>query len=197
MKKTFFLTISIISFNLFSQDFLDTVGQETCDCITQKDLEGLTEGEKEMQLGVCMFGSISKHKSQFDEYTHGKNLMEYGYEKFGEEVGINMAIHCPLFFMEYASNEGISFGDEEKLSIELGKITTIEKKQFNVVNLEVGDGSILKFLWLWDFEGSELLIKNQFKGKWVNIFYSDTQLFDPDRKTYVNYKVIEGIELGE
>lgn len=196
MKKTFFLIISMISINLFSQDFLDIVAQETCDCITQKDLEGLTSDEKEMQLGVCMFGSISKRKSQFDEYTHGKNLMEYGYEKFGEEVGINMAIHCPLFFMEYA-NEDISFGEEEKLSIELGKIATIEKKQFNVVNLEVGDGSILKFLWLWDFEGSELLIKNQLKDKWVNIFYSNLMLYDPDRKTYVSYKVIEGIELGE
>ncbi len=84
MKKLLVLLVSLVSLNLFSQDFLDTVAKETCECITQKDLGEATAQEKEMQLGVCMFSSISKHKSMFDEY----------------EVGINMAIYCPLFFME-------------------------------------------------------------------------------------------------
>jgi len=198
VKKLLGLFVSLVSLNLFSQDFLDTVAKETCECITQKDLGEATAQEKEMQLGVCMFSSISKHKSMFDEYAQGKSLMEYGFEKFGEEVGINMAIYCPLFFMEYAATEGVNFADDEvEMNIELGKITVIEKKQFNVVNLEVGDGSILKFLWLWDFEGSEILTQNQFKGKWMNIYYLNYPLYDPDKKDYVIYKVIEGMELGE
>jgi len=197
MKKILLLALGLISTEVWSQQTgMEKIALSTCECVSEKNMEGKTREEIEMQFGFCLLGSVSQHKKEFDEIYKGKSVMEIDMEKFGEEIGMNMAIVCPEILMQ------IDFGvfDEEEtleISIELGKIKSIEKKQFNIVNLEVGDGSVLKFLWLWDFEGSELLIKNQYKNKWVNIYYYDYPLYDPDKKAYVNYKVIEGIELGE
>lgn len=198
MKKLFtFLFLIVISQFSYSQDFLQTLAQETCECLSNKNSEGLNQKEKEMQMGVCMLEGIGRHKKEFDVYRDGKSFDEIDLEKFGEEVGVYMATICPVLILDYADPSYFQDETAAAVEVELGKIKSMEKKQFNFVNLEVSDGSVLKFLWLWDFEGSELLIKNQFKEKWINIFYTIIPLYDPERKTYVNYKVIEGIELGE
>lgn len=199
MKKIsiFFLLFSLFS-QAYSQEFIEKLAQETCACLEGKSTEGLTQSQKEMQMGVCMFQGIGKYKEEFDAYKKDKNLLDMDLEAFGEEVGMQMAIICPSFIMQYYEADYLSEPvSDYSLEVELGKIKSIDKKQFNIVNLEIGDGSILKFLWLWDFEGSEILIKNQYKNKWINIFYSNLMLYDADKKTYINYKVIEGIEFGE
>jgi len=199
MKNIFtVLTILFVFNHASSQEFIEKLAQETCACLEGKSTEGLTQSEKEMQIGVCMFQGIGKYKEEFDTYKQDKELLDMDLEAFGEEVGIEMALICPAVIMGYYDSTELY--DPEavySLEVELGKIKSIDKKQFNIVNLEIGDGSILKFLWLWDFEGSEILVKNQFKNKWINIFYSNLMLYDPEKKTYINYKVIEGVELGE
>lgn len=199
MKNIFtILTVLFAVNHAFSQEFIEKLAQETCTCLEGKSPEGLTQSEKEMQLGVCMFQGIGKYKEEFDAYKQDKNLLDMDLEAFGEEVGMQMAIICPQFIMQYYDSTALYETETAySLEVELGKIKSIDTKQFNIVNLEIADGSILKFLWLWDFEGSEILTKNQFKNKWINIFYSNLMLYDPEKKTYINYKVIEGVELGE
>ncbi len=199
MKKIFTLLTIVFVFNYsYSQDFIEKLAQETCTCLEGKSTEGLTQSEKEMQIGVCMFQGIGKYKQEFDVYKQDKQLLDMDLEAFGEEVGIQMALICPNFIMQYYDSAALYDSEVAySLEVELGKIKSIDKKQFNIVNLEIGDGSILKFLWLWDFDGSDILTKNQFKNKWINIFYSNLMLYDPEKKTYINYKVIEGVELGE
>lgn len=197
MKATVLLLFFLgLTHLMQGQEFIQTLAEETCECLSNKSVEGLNQQEKEMQMGVCMLEGVGRHKEAFDEYRKGKSFEDMDLEKFGEEVGIYMATICPLLVLDYADPSYFE-SDEPDLGVELGKINSIEKKQFNIVSLEVGDGSILKFLWLWDFEGSDVLIKNQYKNKWVNIYYFEYPLYDPDKKVYVNYKVIEGIALGE
>lgn len=197
MKTTiFFLFFLALTQLIPAQDFIQTLAEETCECLSKKSVEGLNQEEKEIQMGVCMLEAVGRHKDGFNEYRNGKSFDEMNLEQFGEEVGIHMATICPLLVLDYADMSYFET-EEPDLSVELGKIKSIEKKQFNIISLEVGDGSILKFLWLWDFEGSEILIKNQYKNKWLNIYYFEYPLYDPEKKVYVNYKVIEGIALGE
>lgn len=200
MKILFTLfTILFTLTNIYSQEFIEKLAQETCVCLEGKSTEGMTQSQKEMQMGVCMFQGIGKYKQEFDAYKKSQNLNDIDLEKFGEELGIEMAVICPSFIINFVDPAYFSEDPEAdySLEVELGKIKSIDKKQFNTVNLEIGDGSILKFLWLWDFEGSEILIKEQLKNKWINVFYSNIMLYDPEKKTYINYKVVEGITFGE
>lgn len=199
MKNIFTVLTLLFLFNYASsQEFIEKLAQETCTCLEGKSTEGLTQSEKEIQIGVCMFQGIGKYKKEFDAYKQDKELLDMDLEVFGEEVGIQMAMICPGLVMSYYDSTDLYEPETAySLEVELGKIKSIDKKQFNIVNLEIGDGSILKFLWLWDFDGSEILTKNQYKNKWINIFYSNLMLYDPEKKTYINYKVIEGVELGE
>jgi len=197
MKTILLLIFTIFSLNLTAQndEQIQKIAQSTCECLSEKNLEGKTQQEIEVQFGFCILGSVSKNKKEFDEMYGGKSIMEIDMEKFGEEIGLQLTGLCPDVFM----NLDLGPDEEEsvELNVELGKIISIEKKQFNTINLEIGDGSVLKFLWLWDFEGSDILIKNQYKNKWINIFYSSLLLYDAEKKSYVNYKVIERVELGE
>lgn len=197
MKHLFTFSLFLLMIpTLFAQTFIEKLAEETCKCLEGKSTEGMNQSQKEMQMGICMFQGIGLHKQEFEDYKKGQGITEMNFESFGEEVGIQMAVICPIFIMEYVDPTYYT-ETENSLLVELGKIKSIEKKQFNTVNLEIGDGSILKYLWLWDFEGSEILIKDQFKNKWINIFYSNLPLYDPEKKTYINFKVIEKIALGE
>lgn len=185
--------------SVFAQDVVEKVANSACDCLSTKNLEGLNDKQKEMQLGVCILNGFSQHKSEIEKGNGGKSILEGGMEEIGEEVGIQMALICPEVFLHFAD---VFMTDEASyeaagIMMDLGKITSIEKKLFNIVNLELADGSMLKFLWLWDFEGSEILMKNQFKNKWINIFYSNLEFFDPEKKKYIPYRVIEKVEFGE
>jgi len=180
---------------LTAQTFMKTMAIETCDCMSTKNTDGLQQKEIEMQMGLCILESVGKNRAAFDAHFGGKSITEIDQFKFGEDIGIEMASLCPMLLLNVAdlSEEAI----ETNLGVELGKIVSIDKKQFNVVNLETGDGSVLKFLWLWDFDGSPILVDKQYSGKWVNIFYSNVELLDAQKESYVVFKVIEGIELGE
>ncbi|MGB7499132.1 MAG: hypothetical protein WA897_04510, partial [Moheibacter sp.] len=160
---------------------------------TTEELEAL---DLEFQLGLCIIGGIFQNKEEFDQTFGGKAIQEIDMEKFGEDVGIEMLSICPEIFLKFIDD--YDEDDDSGFSgVELGKISGIEKKQFNVVNLESGDGSILKFLWLWDFTGSELLIDGSYKDKWLNVVYSNIELYDAQKATYVVFKVIEAIVEGE
>jgi|26BtaG_2_1085354.scaffolds.fasta_scaffold00032_14 hypothetical protein len=185
----------LLSTQLGAQSLNEKLAEETCHCIEAINFENFTMKQKENQLGICIMSAISKHKPAFDLAHNGKSISEIDMEKVGEEVGLEMVNLCPFTFMEIV--EETEEVNPIQLKIELGKISGIEKSQFNTVNLESGDGSLLKFLWLWDFKGSDYLIKNTYKGKWMNILYSEIPLYDSKKGKYIHFKVIEGIEIGE
>lgn len=182
----------------FPEELLETLASDACACLKNSKLEGLNRSQIEMQMGICLLQSVSNNKNEIEKKTGITTIQPSDLKGFGEMVGMKMAFICPEIFMFFI-DEG-EYGSEEEIwnvSVELGKIKSIEKKQFNIVNLEMADDSILKFIWLWDFEGSEILMKNQFSNKWVNVFYSTLELYDPEKKKYIPFRVIEGIELGE
>lgn len=181
---------------LNAQNIHQKVAEHTCSCLGEKTTEELEAVNLEFQLGLCIIGGIFNNKVAFDQTFGGKSIQEIDMEKFGEDVGIEMLSICPQIFLNFI-DEDDKEDDSGFSGIELGKITGIEKKQFNVINLESGDGSILKFLWLWDFTGSEILIDGSYKDKWLNVVYSNVELYDAQKATYVIFKVIEAIVEGE
>lgn len=193
---TFLFFLCLTCLHLNAQNIHQLVAEDACECIENKSPEEINNTSAEMLVGLCVLEGVMNHKTEFETYFNGKGFREIDMEKFGEDVGIEMVTICPSTFLLFFSNE-VEDKMYDDLKIELGKIISIEKNQFNTVNLELGDGSILKFLWLWDFEGSQMLLDGSYKNKWMNIIYSNIEMFDPHKNTYVVYKIIEGMELGE
>jgi hypothetical protein len=210
MKKFFAVICSLIFIQLGSAQntdqvikntlvlpdpLIEKIADDSCECMTKTSLSDMNSGQIEMQMGICILQSVGKFKVEIEKNIGQRSITDVMTEQFGEQVGLKMALVCPQIFMFFGDyTEDVT---ELGYSVELGKIKSIEKKQFNMVNLEMYDGSLLKFIWLWEFEGSEILTKNQYKNKWINIFYSILELYDPELKKYIPYKVIEAIELGE
>lgn len=180
-----------------SNDLMDKMAEETCECVKKLDFSGMPQNQIEMNLGMCILQSINSNKVEVENQLGAFSITSIMTEEFGEKMGLQMLSFCSDFFMDNFADEYVNEQYFSEVSVELGKIKSIEKKQFNTVNLQMYDGSVLKFLWLWDFEGSEILTKNQFKNKWINIIYSTIELYDPAIKKYIPYRVIEGVSIGE
>lgn len=190
-------TNKTIDTSVLSNDLMDKMAEETCECVKKLDFSGMPQNQIEMNLGMCILQSISSNKIEVENQLGTFSITSIMTEEFGEKMGLQMLSFCSDFFIDNFADEYVNEQYFSEVSVELGKIKSIEKKQFNTVNLQMYDGSILKFIWLWDFEGSEILTKNQFKNKWINIIYSTIELYDPEIKKYIPYRVIEGMSFGE
>lgn len=190
-------TNKTIDTSVLSNDLMDKMAEETCECVKKLDFSGMPQNQIEMNLGMCILQSISSNKIEVENQLGAFSITSIMTEEFGEKMGLQMLSFCSDFFINNFADEYMNEQYFSEVSVELGKIKSIEKKQFNTVNLQMYDGSILKFIWLWDFEGSEILTKNQFKNKWINIIYSTIELYDPQIKKYIPYRVIEGMSFGE
>lgn len=195
--RLFPLLFLLFSSFVLSQEFHDQLALETCNCIENIALEDLTYQQKEIQLGICLIVGVSKFDEELQN-EYGKTFTEFNDREqtiLFENIGLKMMENCPFTVMRFSEDE--IFNEESAPKVELGKISAINNNQFNTVVLKIGDGSLNNFLWLWDFEGSEILIENDYLDKWINIFYIEIPMYNPDSSIYVNYKIIDKIELGE
>ena len=200
MKKIFSLILVVIMHWAYAQDFIDLAAQEICECVQSKENDEKSRSQIELQIGICMMETISTHPKEFEEYTNGKSLSELDFKNLGTEVGVRMVSYCPLFFANFIKNESVEEVSNEnstELFTEKGVITSIKSNQFNMIHLKTEDGSLLTFIWLNDFEGAEILIKNQYKNKPVTLYYDNYEFYNPKSKSYIKYRVIYGLELNE
>ena len=194
MKKT--LLIILLTFfvsHLQAQEFLDDVAKDMCECIQSKEIEEMTQNQFVIQLSDCFILWIANNKNEFDTYTNGKALSEEDLQSFGREVGIHMAKFCQDNIMRFIAKESTNQADET-FANEIGQIISIENQLFNIVHFKSLDGSLLKFLWLYEFEGDQILIEKKFKNKQVSILFDTFSFYDPKSNSYINYRVIDRIQ---
>lgn len=192
------LLLLLLSISVYSQEFHETIATETCKCLEQIDLESLTYEQKEVQMGICLIVSLGKFGDEL-ENTYGKTFFDFDDREqtiLFERIGFKALEICPFTMISF-TEDGTFPQSEDFPSVEFGKISTIQQNQFNTVILRLADGSLNNFLWLWDFEGSDILIEKEYIDKWINIFYIEAPMYNPETSSYVNYKIIEKIELGE
>lgn len=204
MKKVFSLILVVIMHWAYSQDFVDLAAQEICECVQSKDNDEKSRSQLEVQIGICMMETISTHPKEFEEYTNGKSLSELDFKNLGTEVGVRMVSYCPLFFTNFIQNhleeeipKEIPKEIPTEFFIEKGEITAVKSNQFHTIHFKTEDGSLLKFMWLTDFEGAEILMKEQYKNKSVSIYYDNFEFYDPKSKSYIKHRVIYGLEINE
>lgn len=195
----------LCSVNIFAQDVLDKIAQETCDCLKGKDLSGKSEEDSNLEVGMCMMASLGEYQDKLDELeidiTDQSSM-----EKFGEKVGFKMATKCPNTLMEIGmmrsettttstTTKTIS-ATSEMVQVISGTIKGMEGEEFSVLVLQDDTGREQKFLWLRYFEGSEKLATEakSLMGKKVKIKFSSMEVYSPKLKEYIARKELKGIE---
>ena len=184
------------------EQLLEDVTKDTCECISEKNIEGITPKELEEQLGLCLINSFGKFKKRIDKHMDVSLDNPDSLEKFGQEVGLKMLTVCPDTFMSFAQDIL-----EEELEAEVvevpsktdsvtGKVQKLTKDQFNMITFKGINKRTYKLLWLEYFEGQELLNDlKKLKKNQVKVTFENVEMYDPKMEDYRTYKVIRKIKI--
>lgn len=186
MKNLTLLFLLIISFVSHAQEDYKKLAQQTCDCVSKKDLTNATKKSIEMSLGLCLLEVIQQNNIDI-QITDAPAM-----RSFGEKVGIQMAPICPSVFSILAEEESTT---KIQTMTAIGKIKSIDDKNFLFVTLKEKEGKEIQFVWLRYFNGSDEFVSDPKKlvGKQVTIEYQNTECYLPKAKGYFAQKEIVGL----
>jgi hypothetical protein len=200
MKKKYLLLL-VIANQSFSQDVMDIITNETCECIKAKniDLEKIESSELQMQLGLCVIQSYSNHK---DKLPKSKRILldnEDQMEKFGEEIGMKMITFCPDILLAIGKNEIDKNESNEVLDVSSLSSTgiLIERKKdgFLTIKIKEESGRINDFILIKNFDNAYLIsddvLKVNTKVK-VDFYYED--IYDLKLNKFISSKVLLDIQ---
>tara|TARA_R110002126_G_scaffold76424_1_gene190888 strand:- start:81 stop:689 length:609 start_codon:yes stop_codon:yes gene_type:complete len=200
MKKIVFLLIILFNTLSYSQDILQTIGKETCECLDAKKLEysKLSKLELQTEIGMCMIQSYSTHSSEFGPEEKISFESKDGMRELGEKVAMKMMSNCPetiiLMGKRSLEEEGTAEPEKENSFIE-GEVTDIKTDQFISLLVKDKNGRNYNFLLLDYFDTSSLITNNEINKKdFIKVTYIESELFDPKNKEFRYFKIITDLE---
>jgi hypothetical protein len=213
MKKIFFLLFALycyVAATAQTTEKPDTSLHATaiavCDCLTKaKITDNSTEEQVQQAFLSCIFSSapdfVSKIMSSGDDVN-----------KASEELGTQLAMEmlkngCPAF-AKIAGSLAMGGGgdlnldesskpDVETQSIE-GIVTKIEERDFTYITIKTTAGRELLFIYYGYVPGSDEWIKDaatKLKNKTVNVSYTETEVYQPKFKQFMNVKEIKTLSI--
>lgn len=182
---------------LAQDDVLDQIASQGCDCIGKLDVTGLSQDEKNMKFGFCLMDKLGGlDKAQIEalgiDMTDQASL-----QKFGEKVGMRMAVKCPDVMMKIAQVQ--SETQIQSVSESSGVIKGITGNELSYIQLDDGTGDVNSYLWLKKVKGADAFLANpqSMVGKKVKITYESMDIYSPKTKGYNSKKVITAIQVIE
>jgi hypothetical protein len=200
MKKIYLLLL-VIANQSFSQDVMDIITNETCECIKAKniDLDKIEASELQMQLGLCVLQSYSNHKEELPKSK--RVFLDNGaqMEKLGEEIGMKMITFCPDIILAIGKNEIDKNKSNEVLDVlslsSTGLLIERKKDGFLTIRIKEESGRINDFILIKNFENAYLIsddvLKINTKVK-VDFYYED--IYDLKLNKFINSKVLLDIQ---
>jgi hypothetical protein len=184
------------------KDIVDVIAQETCDCVSKKNLESLDQDQINMELGFCIMESLGKHKGEYEDKINVDLNDPSSFQKLGEQIGFKMAAICPQTLMKVATvQQGAAAapapGASQPVSELAGTMKGLQGDDFQYVVVTEDSGREHKFLWLRYFKGSEKLIEDpkSLMGKKVKVTFATIESYSAKLKDYTNRKEIKGLEV--
>ena len=195
MKKLSFCVLSLFlsASVVHSQEILDVFAKEACECIKAKDVSAMKGDQLNMELGLCIMGSLSDHQGEYEEKLNIDITDQASMQKLGEQIGLKMVVTCPEVMMKIA-------GASEQPAAQGGTLTgTIQElggTEFAYLIVKDDQGRDHKMLWLRYFQGSEALKADSgLKGKKVSVNYNTMECYSPSLKDYYNCKEITSLKM--
>jgi len=204
MKRILFIAlVGFLSAPVFGQDVLETLAEDACECISQKNTEQMDMEKLQMELSMCLMESVGNNQEAFEEEFGELNPTDQaGMQAFGQKVAMKMVNKCPDVMMIMASTgqappqaaapSAGRTGGAGKLT---GTIQDISGDEVAVVTIKEENGRSHKMLWLGYFEGSDRLQKaSEVVGKEVEVMYEGLEVYSPKAQEYFERKKITGIK---
>lgn len=171
------------------------LGDKTCECAMRKGAPNIGD----VELGLCILEAVNSLDAK-EQKTMGidPNKKMESIEKIAEGVGIEMAMTCPQVFQNMKDDDGTPLFENGNTNTftTSGSIEEITSGEFKTIKLKDESGMIREFLWLRQFEGDSLLIKNKIaKGDKVEIVFFEETFIDVKSNTYRAFNTIKGIKL--
>lgn len=190
MRILLITLISLLYFPLHGQQIIDEMAQLTCDCMSEKGVEGKTAAETEAIMQDCLISSLLPRLEDLQEQMNVEITDQVAMRGVGEKIGLKMVVLCPNIMMSMVGDK-TEEAEESNTRIE-GKITKIEGTDFTKITIEDEGGSIFKVLWLRSFEGDTQLqeMENDAIGKTVSVEFSEISCFSAEAKKYIAQKEI-------
>ena len=200
MKKIYLpiLACLFLSSSYAQEDYLEEIAKKPCECIGAKDFSAYKNKEtRDMQLGICLLEAAKDHKDKLLQ-EHDLNLDNFqaNAERFGEVIGLRMALICPNTLMAVSGE--LESDTPEVLRI-TGEVREVVESPFVTFTIKDSDGRSSRFYWL-DFVSSTYPLQSQYmdlNGKTVKVEYVSRELFDPRIREYRNFNVITAVEVAE
>jgi len=185
-----------------AQDVLDKIAKESCSCATGLDTT-LNEEERNMQLGLCMLQSAMPYQKELKK-KHGIDLnnIENEGERFGQLLGMRLAVQCPEFValmarMNAAEEEAAATSTVPTVPVNTfdGALSTVKSGQFLTLVVRKEDGATVELLFLDHAEGVEQVLRrpDQGRGTVGSWSYTTQDLFDPVSRSYRPFYVVKAV----
>lgn len=200
MKSIFLLLFGFLvigSINAQSEEYLNKVADQGCQCLKGKDLSGKDINVIQEQMGMCLMNSIMSDMENFTKQFEVNPTDQSSMQKAGEKIGFRMASRCPEVMMSLSSTTTttttttqVAPAAENSIS---GKLTEINDGEFAQISVSSEDGSLTKLLWLEAFAGDSKLKGKSMIGKIVTVSYEVRKIWSPSSESYISRKVITAV----
>ena len=204
MQKLLILSLLFISFQGFSQNYVDEIAKNTCECISTLDNSADPE-ELTTQMGLCILKTAEPYSKKLKrDYKIDLEHIDTQGEELGRVIAVKMLSHCPESLMamaSLASDDDDEFSDDEGTEVQTvkGKITKVDKELFMVFSLTDENGKASKYYWMTyvDSENGVIGGEKSLVGKDVKISYERLEFYDPKIEEYRLFNVISSFNLSK
>jgi hypothetical protein len=197
MKKIFLLIVLFFNHVTYSQDVLNIIAKETCECLNAKKAksENFTGKELKTAVGLCIIKSYSDHSSEFKGEEKVKFNDKDGMSKLGEDVAVKMLGICPEMIIELGKYETDDVADAKEDAFILGEMIDIQSEQLTTLQIKDQNGRKYNFILLTYFDTAPLLTNNEIKKKdKLKVSYTEIELFDSKAKEFRYFKILTKLE---
>lgn len=199
MKYLIFL-ITLTPFTTFSQDYLDTIAEQTCACVLELP-DTLKQETRIMKFGFCIMDAAMPYQERI-KVDHNIDFLneENDGERLGELVGIRMLNSCPQELMSLAQTVmEADESEQDELAIlrnVRGVVERIAEDGYVRLYVRRGDNKLITLHWItridsdidMPFEYRELV------GSELLFHYDEVEVFDPRIDEYRNIFVLTRVE---
>lgn len=189
--------MAIAALPLAAQGVVDKLADASCECISKKDVDNMSQEQLQMQLGFCIMEAIGKYPEEFQkEFGDFDPSDQAAMNKIAEQIGMKMAFKCPAVLMKVADVQTQVQAAPAAMEVLTGTIKSIDGEELATVTLTDEQGRSHKLLWLQYFKGSERFISEPSKvvGSKVRVKVEAVEYYYPRVKEYFGRKEIREVE---
>lgn len=206
MRRVLFVFIllfmSVLRISAQTEDVMKKIAVKCCECAEAKDFANIPDENKEMTLGFCVLEAYNFYENELPKKDRFSFSSDYeSATKFGEKIGMLMAVECPSLFIDYFSTYTDDIPSEELIYEHTiyGTIKHIDEGCLPTITVTDDNGKNYDFVWFSYFTGSDELLdkRENCVGMTVEIGYNEREVYHSVLHKFIKQNVIQYFSFQE